>query len=504
MIRLDQETDVGILRQAAKLLESENRRLISQIMELTRELHALKDGDPEQLRLRIVELEQQLARRNEQLYGDSSERREGAEGKERGGAEPKEPQKGHGPREQPKLPIVEVIHDLDEADKICRACGGELQPWEGGFEESEEIDVVERHFIIKKHRRQKYRCRCNSCIETAPSPLKLCDGARYSVDFGIEVAVNKYEDHQPLERQVRTMRREGLTVDSQTLWDQIERLARLLSPAYHALVAYVLSKDVIGADETRWHLLGAKGKPEGEASRWQVWAAAAPDAVTYQIRDSRSAEAARAVLEGFEGTVMCDGYSAYKALAKLNPSIKLAHCWAHVRREFVEIQSFYPQETSEILDLIGELYSVEALCPAGSPGDAVRAQLRAERSRGVVERIKLWATTNRALPESALGKAIAYMRGIWSGLVRFLDDPRIPIDNNATERALRGVVVGRKNHYGSRSKRGTEVAALFYSLIETAKLSGVDSKAYLRRAIVAALCGETISLPIELTKPRTE
>lgn len=504
MVRLDQETDVEILRQAAKLLESENRRLVSQIMELTHELSALKGGDPEQLRLRIAELEQQLARRNEQLYGDSSERREGVEGKGRSSAERKEPQKGHGPREQPKLPIVEVIYELDEADKICRACGGELQPWEGGFEESEEIDVVERHFIIKKHRRQKYRCRCNSCVETAPGPLKLCEGARYSVDFGIEVAVNKYEDHQPLERQVRTMHREGLTVDSQTLWDQIERVARLLAPAYHALVAHVLSKDVIGADETRWRLLGAKGKPEGEASRWQVWAAVAPDAVTYQIRDSRSAEAARAVLEGFEGTVMCDGYSAYKALAKLNPSIKLAHCWAHVRREFVEIQSFYPQETSEILDLIRELYAVEALCPPGSPGDAVRVQLRAERSRGVVDRIKLWATANRALPESALGKAIAYMTGIWSGLVRFLDDPRVPIDNNATERALRGVVVGRKNHYGSRSKRGTEVAALFYSLIETAKLSGTDSKAYLRRAVVAALCGETIPLPIEVTEPRTE
>jgi transposase len=497
MVRLDQETDVEILRQAAKLLENENRRLVSQIVELTRELNALKDGDPEQLRLRIAELEQQIARRNQQLYGDSSERREGTEGKG-GGAEPKEPQKGHGPREQPKLPIVEVIHELDEPDKICRACGGELQPWEGGFEESEEIGVVERHFVIKKHRRQKYRCRCNSCIETAPGPLKLSEGGRYSVDFGIEVAVNKYEDHQPLERQVRIMHREGLTVDSQTLWDQIERIARLLSPAYNALVEYVLSKEVIGADETRWRLLGAKGKPEGEASRWQVWAAVAPDAVIYQIRDSRSAEAARAVLEGFEGTVMCDGYSAYKALAKLNSSIKLAHCWAHVRREFVEIQSFYPQEAGEILDLIGELYAVEALCPAGSPGDTLRAQLRTQRSRGIVERIKMWATISRALPESALGKAIAYMSGIWSGLVRFLDDPRIPIDNNATERALRGVVVGRKNHYGSRSKRGTEVAALFYSLIETAKLSGMNSKAYLRRAIVAALCGETVPLPIEV------
>lgn len=499
MVRLDQETDVGILRQAAKVLESENRRLLDKIMELTRELSALKGGDPEQLKLRIAELEQQLARRNHQLFGDSSERHEGAEGKGSGSAaskEPKQPQKGHGPREQPKLPMQEVIHELDEPDMMCRTCGGELQPWEGNFEESEEIDVVERHFVIKKHRRQKYRCQCHGCIETASGPLKLCEGARYSVDFAIEVAVAKYEDHQPLERQVRIMRREGITVDSQTLWDQIERVARLLSPAYQALIAHVLSKDVVGADETRWRLMGAKGKDEGETSRWQVWAVVASDAVTYQIRDSRSADAARAVLEGFEGTVMCDAYSAYKTLAKLNPGIKLAHCWAHVRREFVEIQSFYPQETSEVLELIRELYAVEALCLAGPSGDTMRRQLRTERSRGIVDRIKSWATASRALPESALGKAIAYMTGIWSGLSRFLNDPRIPIDNNATERALRGVVLGRKNHYGSRSKRGTEVAALFYSLIETAKLMGVSSKEYLRRAVLAALGGEAIPLPV--------
>lgn len=101
------------------------------------------------------------------------------------------------------------------------------------------------------------------------------------------------------------------------------------------------------------------------------------------------------------------------------------------------------------------------------------------------------------LPESSLGKAISYMGGLWPGLIRFLDEPRIPLDNNATERALRGPVVGRNNHYGSRSRRGTEVAALFYSLLETAKLCGVEPKAYLRRAVEAALRGERVPLPMD-------
>jgi transposase len=125
-----------------------------------------------------------------------------------------------------------------------------------------------------------------------------------------------------------------------------------------------------------------------------------------------------------------------------------------------------------------------------------RAHLRAERSALLVAAIRTWAQGQRALPESSLGKAIAYMLGLWPGLTRFLNDPRIPLDNNATERALRGMVIGRKNHYGSRSRRGTEVAALFYSLIESAKLCGVEPKAYLLRALRAALATPgTVTLP---------
>ena len=133
---------------------------------------------------------------------------------------------------------------------------------------------------------------------------------------------------------------------------------------------------------------------------------------------------------------------------------------------------------------------------ARGEGLRLRATLRAEQSAPIVTELRAWAQQQRALPESSLGKAISYMLGLWSGLTRFLDDPRIPLDNNATERGLRGMVVGRKNHYGSRSKRGTEVAALFYSLIESAKLCGVEPKAYLLRALRPALTTPgTVTLP---------
>jgi transposase len=130
---------------------------------------------------------------------------------------------------------------------------------------------------------------------------------------------------------------------------------------------------------------------------------------------------------------------------------------------------------------------------------ALRATARREQSAPIVAAVRAWEHQQRALPESSLGKAIAYMLGLWTGLTRFLDDPRIALDNNATERALRGTVIGRKNHYGSRSKRGTEVAALFYSFIESAKLCGVEPKAYLLCATRAALENPgTVTLSHEL------
>jgi transposase len=195
---------------------------------------------------------------------------------------------------------------------------------------------------------------------------------------------------------------------------------------------------------------------------------------------------------------MVDGYGAYQALRKQGGKFRLAHCWAHVRRKFDEAEAFFPAECRTILDLIGELYAVEKLCPTGPPGDELRRKLRSERSREILARIQRWALETRALPESGLGKAIAYMMGLWSGLTVFVDDPRVPLDNNATERGMRGLVVGRKNHYGSKSRRGTEVAALYYTIFETAKLAGIDPKAYLRRAVHAVLMGETVRLPHQI------
>ena len=501
MLRIEQIEDKDALKQAALLLDRENQRLHQKIVELTTEIARLKGTDPSAAQLQLAFLKELLAKREQALFGDKSERRVHDSGDVDAPADgpARMPHTGHGPKPQPKLPIVPREYALDEADRACPKCGGALTEIPGQTEDSEEITVVERCFVLAQNKRKKYRCACNGCIETAPGPPKLTTrsdrrGRRYSIEFAVEVAVGKYLDHLPLERQVRIMRREGLDVDSQTLWDQSEALARVLRPTDNALERYVLSDSMLGADESWWRLMEKKN-----SKKWWAWAKASSNAVHYKILDSRSHDAAREVLNGYRGIVIADGYEAYAALKKpgAGGAFTLAHCWAHARRKFVEAENNFPEPCKEILDLIRDLYLVER--KAG--GDRSKlAALRAERSKPIVDKIQERAIDllSRALPESGLGKAIKYMLRLWPGLTRFLDDPNIPLDNNATERALRGLVLGRKNHYGSRSKRGTEVAALFYGLLESAKLVGVEPRRYLLEAAVAAVTGKPPLLPHEL------
>jgi transposase len=495
-IDLERENDPEVLRQAAILLEAENRRLLARVMDLTRALIAAQGNDRVALQLEIESLQAQLEKRNRMLFSPSSERRHGEGGED---PKPRAPQKGHGPREQKELRLVVEHHVLDEADRVCIMCKGSLEEMGAQADESEEIDVIAREFVLKKHVRQKYRCKCGECVETAPAPRRLVPGGRYSLAFAIAVAVSKYADHLPLERQVRIMRREGLVVDSQTLYDQIEALARVLWPAYDRLGAELLEEPVVFADETPWPLLG-KG---AETAKWYAWTVAPPKGAYYEIHDTRGLDAGKSLLADFKGVAVTDGYGVYDALEKRMRGLRLAQCWAHIRRKFVDCESAFPKETEEILALIAKLYAIEDRAPAGPDGDEVRRQLRNTESRCVLALIQAWCVGVACTPGSGLASAIEYMSRRWSKATLFLEHPDVPLDNNGAERAIRGLVLGRKNHYGSRSRRGTEVAAVFYSLIESAKLANVEPAEYLRRAADAALADAEAEpiLPREITRP---
>ncbi len=407
-------------------------------------------------------------------------------------------QPGHGPSPQANLPLVEQIHVLPETERGCSACGRTLDPMAGQYEESEEVTVTERSYTLVVHRRQKYRCSCNGCVATAPGPLKLIPGGRYSLDFAAHVAVQKYADHLPLERQVGMMAREGLQVTSQSLWDQIEAAAKVLKPTYEAIGAWLMAQSLLHADETGWLQIGDTGKP-----KWAAWVVCNLKAIWIRIARSKSENEGRKLFEGYQGTVVADGYQVYKQLARRRgpdiPGYHLAHCWAHVLRKFRDDVPDDPRR-SWILERIGALYKTEKEIALEAGEDAtLHLALRKERAEKIIEQIRLWAYAQGGLKRGEFGKALAYTLRHWDGLTRFLKDPAVPLDNNPAERALRDLVVGRKNHYGSRSQRGADVSALFYTLIGTAKLCGLNPSVYLREAIAAALrTPGAVTLPSQL------
>ncbi len=364
-------------------------------------------------------------------------------------------------------------------------------------EESEEIDVQIR-YEKKVHKRRKYRCKCCDHIETSLGPLRIQPGSRYSIDFAVHVVLMKYLYHMPWERLVRMMRDEGLDVSSMVLWQQSRVVSEILESLHERLGESIRASGHLSIDETRWRMMGTRGRKGSET--WQAWGMCNDTTAFYRILDSRSADAAKLMLGDFDGVVMSDGYTAYDSLRKRAGSrFVLAHCWAHSRRKYVEADKSYPDEAKRMLKLIRNLYAIERLVPRGPPDDleflALRAELRQSQSRAVVKEIEDTILNSRVMPESSIGKAMRYTGKYWTGLTRFLDDPKIELDNNRCERGIRGLVLGRKNFGGSRSPAGAKTASILYSIMESAKLANVSPKKYVTAAVRDSLEGREPPLP---------
>jgi transposase len=264
-VDLRREADIEQLRRVALAQQVQIEQLLRVLSAQAAELGALKGNDKElQEKLALVE---QLTRQS-QAVAAQLESLGGSKKK------PKKPREKFGNTEQAKLPVVEEVFELDDADKTCPSCGGELSPMKDQFDSSEMIDVIEVSYRVVSVKQQKYTCRCGGCVETAPGPERATPGSRYSLDFAIKVAVDKYLDHIPLARQERILKRHGAAVASQTLWDLLNALGRRLASASSALLARLLAEPVVGLDQTSWPRLDGKAdKP------WQMWCLTGPHAV---------------------------------------------------------------------------------------------------------------------------------------------------------------------------------------------------------------------------------
>jgi transposase len=471
-VDLRREKDIEQLRRVALAQQVQIEQLLRVLKAKCDELQSFK-GNPE-------ELQQTLA-----LIETLTKQQQAAAAPAPGKAAKKttKPREKFGSTEQPDLPHVEAVFELDTADRACPSCGGHLQPMAGQFEESELVDFVEVSYRVVQVKQQKYVCRCGGCVETAPGPERAIRGGRYSLAFAIKVALDKYLDHIPLARQERILRRHGLHATTQALWDQLSALGQRLASTDAALFDHALTAPVIGLDQTSWPKL-----EPGATKPWQMWCITTPGVVCHRIKDDKGAVTFKELVGDYVGVIVCDALKTHEAGARDGPGILLAGCWAHVYRKFEEAEPDHP-EANLALGWIGELYAIDERAGADLE---MKAALRRTESADVLAKIKTWLWSQAVLKTLSIGKAAAYTIANWERLTRFVENPLVPLDNNGTERAIRGPVVGRKNHYGSKSRRGTEVAAILYTLVETAKLHHVDPTKYLTEAVRAADRGEVL------------
>jgi transposase len=383
------------------------------------------------------------------------------------------------------LPREVVAHPTACA---CPRCGGALRRL--GEDVTEVLDYRPASFRVIRHVRVKFTCRVCETITQAPAPSLPIRRGRATPALLAHVLVSKFCDHLPLYRQSEIYSRAGVGLERSTLADWVGQVSTLLRPLIDALERHVMAGDHLYADDTTVPVLSPG---TGKTKTGRLWAylrderphaGTVPPAVRYRYSPDRRAEHPRSHLASFRGMLQADGYSGFDGLYA-NGDISEAACWAHVRRHFYDIHVAARQSplAREALERIGELYAVEARL-TGKPPD-MRRNLRQAEAKPLLERMHAWFTTTlrRISGRSDIAGAVRYALSRWQALTRYIDDGTLAIDNNPVERAIRPLVLGRKNWLFAGSDAGGERAAALYSLIETAKLNGLDPEAYLRTVL---------------------
>lgn len=373
------------------------------------------------------------------------------------------------------------------SDCCCPDCGGALKKL--GEDISEILEYVPASFRVIRHVRPKLACAACDCIVQATAPSRPIAKGLAGSGLLAHVLVAKYCDHLPLYRQSGMYAREGVILDRSTLAGWVGQCSALLRPLVAALNRHVLSAPKVHADDTPVPVL-APG--EGKTKTGRLWTYVrddrpagddAPPAVWFAYSPNRRGEHPQTHLKSFKGILQADAYGGFDALYA-DGNIQEAACWAHVRRKFFEVHKAHASPlAAEALRQIGALYGIEATIRGKRPQE--RQVVRESRAGPLLSTFHDWLLeTLRSLSQkSALAEAIRYALTLWPALVRYASDGQIEMDNNAAERALRTVALGRKNFLFAGSDSGGERAAAIYSLIGSAKLNGLDPEAYLHFVI---------------------
>jgi transposase len=389
----------------------------------------------EELLERTERQSQEIAQLKKALIGPKSERTKMPSVDAALGLEPVSAENRHARRreralQKHQLETIRVEHKVPEAERSCPKCGNATLSALGEGRTSVVYEFVPAKLMRVEHVQEVLRCRCGEHVVTAPGAPKVIEQGRYGASFLAHLVVQKCADSIPLYRLEKDFKRQGVPVSRSTMNELFHRAAALLQPLSNRLLDTIRARPIVLADETRMRMLNdGTGKPKN-GFQWTFVAEddAAGIDIAFVFAPDRSGETPRAVLGGTDGTLLCDAYSGYNAVADVS-SRERAACHAHLRRYFHEALPTAPI-AQEAIDLILELYRVEHDAKERRiVGTDAHLALRKERAGPARQRLKQWldAQQARQLPKSPIGIAIRYALGQWDELGKFLDDARIPL-----------------------------------------------------------------------------
>ncbi|MFQ6116176.1 MAG: IS66 family transposase, partial [bacterium] len=385
---------------------------------------------------------------------------------------------GHGRKIPKNLRVIERVHELPPDQRYCKICGKSFREL-AISDDSNEVDY-EEEIVLIKHCRKKYEKTC-SCpgpkIIATPQPPKLIPKGGFSTNFLVKVLMDKYLFQIPLNRQAYRIRLSGLFIWRSTLTGAIRAVSNYLVPLYEALADESRQAHHWHADETRWRVFIEK---EGKKSYlWWLWVFASEHVIFYTIDPSRSGRVPRNHLgDDASGILNADRYSAYKTL---DQNIQVAYCWSYVRRDFIGIQTRYPdhkqlyQWAGQWIERINELFAINRLRlqSLDAPVEFERHQTQLIEALDAIK-----TDSQKDYPHWEQNKAMKSLREHWSGLTIFVHYPQVPMDNNQAERCLRLPVVGRNNYYGNHSESGGLLTAVMFTILQTCVHNQLKPDAY--------------------------
>lgn len=479
-------------------LLQKNQLLESELSKAIKEIYRLKYQHLTEEQLNLV-LQEHLSELRHEVFGASSERYKKS-------ITPKPKKEKSDPRikkpsvRYPGLTIREIPAQYNPLPS-CHACGKQMMD-SGMTEDSEQLTVTPKKYEILKYMRSIYRCSCQGCMRTAPTVPRMLEGSTYSDEMIMDVALSKYCDLIPIERYVQMASRSGLiSLPPNTLYDLTHRFAFFIKEVYRRIGAGVFNSRVINADETPHKMLEGSDKKS-----WYLWGFSTKTLCYFDCRDTRSGDVViEPLIKSRCEILVSDVFSGYHRAIRLTnierqkrseKLIKNANCNAHARRNFFKLKEKYP-EAYFYLDHYHEIYQLEP-DPKSNTSPIAAKDLR-EKMRFHFELMKAKATEE--LPRYFKGNkyflALNYFLENYEGLTLCLEDPDIPLDNNRQERLLRSHVVGRKTWYGTHSEQGAETAAIFFSIVETCKLNGVNPREYFPALVKSILNRGPALTPVE-------